>query len=479
MKRMIFILLILAFALSLCSCGQEREYASSTVVVSGTETPAEEPPPVPFAWNEELTSTNGEVKVSIHVDDVGAIPEMMPVIAVNPMPVTSDMLRQASSAIFGDAPLYEDGWMLTRAELEQIIASSEQGVMIDRIREDYEDTLSEQDIEEIRARRQAQLDHWREALANSTDELVPISSDYLFRPWEYWSMFSHDYYEDYPTYSGDPPFGVQADFRAYAETDGRLYHIWASNLTRDGFWNHSFTVFLDEPEGGISTDKSFISTAHLSDEPASGEELRQAAQIAEELLLKMGFGTWHCEAEIREFYTEPHTYGIRVNGWKEREGWSQQVRGGLASQSGGGYYEHFCMDCANDGTLIKLELRALLEEESFETAPLISWEEAMNAARAAMNSWTLADQVPGNAYGIAQPTGLTREITEITVGHFRKPTGQFTYELIPVLCLSGTEYLDGVPDYLNKLNEYGRVFDFLIIDLRDGSVIDENAFVRD
>ena len=30
------------------------------------------------------------------------------------------------------------------------------------------------------------------------------------------------------------------------------------------------------------------------------------------------------------------------------------------------------MDCANDGTLIKLELRGLLEEESFETAPLIS-----------------------------------------------------------------------------------------------------------
>ena len=291
MKRRICILLLMAFALSLCSCGQEREYASSTVVVSGTETPAEEPPPVPFAWNEELTSTNGEVKVSIHVDDVGAIPEMMPVIAVNPMPVTSDMLRQASSAIFGDAPLYEDGWMLTRAELEQIIASSEQGVMIDRIREDYEDTLSEQDIEEIRARRQAQLDHWREALANSADELVPISSDYLFRPWEYWSIFSHDYYEDYPTYSGDPPFGIEADFRAYAENDGRLYHIWASKLTRDGFWNHSFTVSLDEPEGGISADKSFISTAHLSDEPASGEELRQAAQIAEELLLKMGFGT--------------------------------------------------------------------------------------------------------------------------------------------------------------------------------------------
>ena len=129
------------------------------------------------------------------------------------------------------------------------------------------------------------------------------------------------------------------------------------------------------------------------------------------------------------------------------------------------------MDCANDGTLIKLELRGLLEEESFETAPLISWEEAMNAARAAMNGWTLADQVPGLAFGIAQPSGLTREITEITVGHFRKPTGQFTYELIPVLCLSGTEYLEGVPDSMNELNEYGRVFDFLVIDLRDGSVI--------
>lgn len=118
----------------------------------------------------------------------------------------------------------------------------------------------------------------------------------------------------------------------------------------------------------------------------------------------------------------------------------------------------------------------MLEEESFEIAPLISWEEAMNAARAAMNGWTLADQVPGLAFGIAQPSGLTREITEITVGHFRKPTGQFTYELIPVLCLRGTEYLEGVPDSMNELNEYGRVFDFLVIDLRDGSVINGSLY---
>ncbi len=476
MKRMIFSLLILAFALSLCSCGQEREEGTIGPAVDGTELPVTDADLEPFSWSEELTSTNGDVKVSIHVEDCGMLPETMPVIAVNPMPVTSDMLRQASSAIFGDAPLYEDGWMLTRAELEQIIASSEQGVLIDRIREDYEDTLSEQDIEEIRARRQAQLDHWREALANSADELVPIYSDYLFRPCEYWSIFSHDYYEDYPTYSGDPPFGIQADFRAYAETNGRLYHIWASNLTRDGFWNHSLTVFLDEPQGGIAADKAYISSAHLADDSATDNELRQAAERAEALLLNMGFGTWRCEVEIREFYTEPHTYGIRVNGWKEREGWSQQVRGGLASQSGGGYYEHFCMDCANDGTLIKLELRGLLEEESFKTTPLISWEEAMNAARAAMNSWTLADQVHGLAFGIAQPSGLTREITEITVGHFRKPTGQFTYELIPVLCLRGTEYLEGVPDSMNELNEYGRVFDFLVIDLRDGSVINGSLY---
>ena len=465
MKRMIFILLILAFALSLCSCGQTREEPSARLEVN--EATSE-----PISWKEEMTSANGEVKISIHVEDCDNIPEAMPVIKAKPMTLTSDMLRQASSAIFGDAPLYEDGWMLTRAELEQFVASAEQGVMVDRIREDYEDTLSEQEIEEIRARRQAQLDHWREALANTTEEMIPIPSDYLFRPWEYFSEFSHDYYEDYPTYFGEPPYGVQADFRAYAEMGGRLYHLWASNLTRDGFWNHSLTVFLDEPQGGIAADKAYISSAHLADDSATDDELRQAAERAEALLLNMGFGTWRCEAEIREFYTEPHTYGIRVNGWKEREGWSQQVRGGLASQSGGGYYEHFCMDCANDGTLIKLELRGLLEEESFKTTPLISWEEAMNAARAAMNSWTLADQVHGLAFGIAQPSGLTREITEITVGHFRKPTGQFTYELIPVLCLRGTEYLEGVPDSMNKLNEYGRVFDFLVIDLRDGSMIE-------
>lgn len=89
MKRMLFSLLILAFALSLCSCGQEREEGTIGPAVDGTELPVTDADLEPFSWSEELTSNNGEVKVSIHVEDCGRLPETMPVIAVNPMPVTS------------------------------------------------------------------------------------------------------------------------------------------------------------------------------------------------------------------------------------------------------------------------------------------------------------------------------------------------------------------------------------------------------
>ncbi len=70
-----------------------------------------------------------------------------------------------------------------------------------------------------------------------------------------------------------------------------------------------------------------------------------------------------------------------------------------------------------------------------------------------------------------QPTGLTREIKEVSVGYWRKATGDFSCELIPALFFRGTEQIEGVTEIAN---EYSATLTLLVIDLRDGSVIVEN-----
>ena len=177
-QRFTGILLIIALVGALCACGDARQIQTrggerATVVISGTEALSEgETAPVPVGWNEELISDNGEVKVSIHDDDFAGIPETMSVVTVRPKIVTGEMVRQAAEAIFGDATLYEYGWMLTRAEIEERIAAWEEGVTTEAIRAFHGEDLSEEMIEKIRATRQNILNYYREAWAYAPEELT-------------------------------------------------------------------------------------------------------------------------------------------------------------------------------------------------------------------------------------------------------------------------------------------------------------------
>ncbi len=174
MKRLICILLLLSLTLSLCSCGKAKQKEKLRGAILSADIPIVEESAAPeeiiivggtkdhtpMGWNEELTSANGEVKVSIHDDAFDGIPETMPVIAVQPQMVTSDMVKQAAAAIFGDAIFYEDGsWELTRAEIEDRIAAWEKGVTTEVIYESYGEDLSDEQFEKIRRIRQDILDY--------------------------------------------------------------------------------------------------------------------------------------------------------------------------------------------------------------------------------------------------------------------------------------------------------------------------------
>jgi len=475
MKRLICILLLFSLTLSLCSCGEAKqketphgESLSADITLTEESAATEEITVVdgtedhtPMGWNEELTSDNGEVKVIIHDDAFDGIPETMPVIAVQPTEVTSDMVKQAAAAIFGDAVFYEDGsWELTRAEIEDRIAAWEKGVTTEVIYESYGEDLSDEQFERIRRIRQDILDYYREAWAYAPEEITPRECDWMFRPMEYWLEQSHDFSIEYPTYSDDTPFGVWSSLIAQTEIDGFIYRIWASNLTRDGFWNHS--IYVDPVQSDGQAYNEVI--------PATDEELRQAERDAEQLLLRMGFGNWRCEAENVELHDQEDKplglYYIAVSGAKDRGGWVSPVWSQY-SQYGGGYPECVYLERTKNGILLSFKLQGLLEDGAWEETPLISTEEALAAAREAIRGWTLDDC----RLGIADdhPTLVTRTITGVKVGYCRVPTGEQTYDLVPALTFLGTEDIDSLYD--DPLEEEF-VFDFLVLDLRDGSVID-------
>ena len=479
MKRLICILLLLSLTLSLCSCGeaqQQIEAKTESLPVNNPSTEKISAPEAaaPMGWNEELTSTNGEVKVSIHDDAFNGIPETMPVITVQPKTVTSEMLQQVAAAIFGDDPLYEYGWMLTRSEIEKRIAFWEEGITTEAIRESHGGNLSDEMIESIRNVRQQILDNYREALTHAPEEVTPKECDWMFRPGEYWQEDSHNYSIEYPSYSDTVPFGVDVDFRARGERDGLDYIFTAHNVERVGFWDHRIHIYLDYPGGILQTD-AYEATGHLSDAPATDEELRRVEQNAEAMLRQMGLGEWRCEAHVREMLgvdgTPASLYCIELEGRKLREQWSDQSVTNTVSPPSGGWNESFYEICANDGTLFDLSITGLLEDGISETAPLISLDEAMDAARAAMRSWTTDDHILDLSFDSGQPSGLTRGITEVSVGYYREPTGDFTYELIPALSFRGTERIEGVTEIAN---EYSATLTLLVIDLRDGSMIVQN-----
>jgi len=479
MKHLICILLIMTMTLSLCSCGEPKpqtEAKTESFSVNNQITEEDDAPDAvaPMGWNEELTSDNGEVKVIIHDDAFDGIPDTMPVIAVQPKTVTSEMLQQVATAIFGDEPLYEYGWMLTRSEIEKRIAFWEESVTTEAIRESHGGNLSDETIESIRAARQEILDNYREALTHAPEEITPRECDWLFRPGEYWQENSHDYSIEYPSYSDTVPFGVNVDFRARGTRDGLDYIFNAHNVERAGFWDHSINIYLDYPVGIPQAD-AYEATGHLSDAPATDEELRRAEQNAETMLRKVGLGEWRCEAHVREMLggdsTPTGLYCIELEGRKIREQWSNQSGIKPVSPPDGGRSEGVYEICANDGTLFDLSIAGLLEDGVMETSSLISLDGAMDAARAAMKSWTTNDRILELYFDSEQPSGLTREIKEVSVGYYRKATGDFSCELIPALFFRGTEQIEGVTEIAN---EYNATLTLLVIDLRDGSVIVEN-----
>ena len=162
MKRTLSILMILAIFLCLCSCGTktpstERALQKEEANIDNQPSDAEGLGTTQI--NDEFTTENGLIQVSIHDDAVSPLPKTMPVLRVRPKTVSVQTVQNVASVLFGDAPLYEYSEELSRAEILEMISALEQGVTDTAIRASYGENASDAILESVRQGRLELLEY--------------------------------------------------------------------------------------------------------------------------------------------------------------------------------------------------------------------------------------------------------------------------------------------------------------------------------
>ena len=501
MKRFLSILLILILSLSFCACGsttpetlpagQSAETPSESVS-AGEEPAKSEGEPV----SSEFSTDDGLIQVRIHSQEAVSVPETMPVLRIKPKTITIEAVKQIAQAVFGDAQLYEYSEEMSREELLECIAAMEKGVTDEAIKASHGENISDADLESIRQARLEMLEYYRNAYANASDAPSPTPCQWKFWPMEHYAL--HDYAGTDPSYTDDIPYGVQADLRATVTMDGIPYQLWASNYEREGFCNHSVSIYLNAPQGMADPNseqyKSWVEGLGLcAQEAATGQELDAALTKAAQLLRDMGLGDWQLRAESCIGYNYNNGWQIAVEGQPIYDGYpvvrQDAIKDVRDSPFYGQdyYYESVRLVFTNDGRLLEMKYQGAAEvvEVVEEAASLTGAVELRQLVSGTMHGWKYSDLFIYTADRTMNTFGDLKveigqcgaDINAITVGFARKETESAEYLLIPVISFRGELQVTGTIEGFSESSMDLMMFDdsgehaLLMIDLTTGSII--------
>ena len=501
MKRFLSILIILILVLSFCACGSTMSEAlpagESAETPSDSVSDGEEPiksggEPV----SSEFSTDDGLIQVRIHSQEAVSVPETMPVLRIKPKTITVQAVQQIARAVFGDAQLYEYSEEMSREELLDCIAAMEKGVTDEAIKASHGKNISDADLESIRQARLEMLEYYRNAYANASDAPSPPPCQWKFWPMEHYAL--HDYAGTDPSYTDDIPYGVQADLRATATVDGIPYEFWASNYEREGFCNHSVSIYLNAPQGMADPNseqyKSWVEGLGLcAQEAATGQELDAALTKAAGLLRDMGLGDWQLRAESCIGYNYNNSWQIAVEGQPIYAGYpvvrQDAIKDVRDSPFYGQdyYYESVRLVFTNDGKLLDMKYQGAAEvvEVVEEAASLTGAVELRQLVSDAMHRWKYSDLFIYTADRTMNTFGDLKveigqcgaDINAITVGFARKETEGAEYLLIPVISFRGELQVTGTIEGFSESSMDLMMFDnsgehaLLMIDLTTGSII--------
>lgn len=494
MKRILSILMLLILSLSFCACG------STTPEALPTGQSAEAPPDSVSAGaepvNAEFSTDDGLIQVRIHTQEAVSVPETMPVLRIKPKTITIEALQQIARAVFGSAQLYEYSEEMSREELLECIAALEKGVTDEAIKASHGENISDAALESIRQARLEMLEYYRNAYANASDAPSPTPCQ-----WKFWSMEHyafHDYAGTDPSYTDDIPYGVQADLRAAVTVDGIPYEFWASNFEREGFCNHSVSIFLNAPQGMADPNseqyKSWVEGLGIcAQEAATEQELDAALNKADQLLRDMGLGDWQLRAESCIGYNYNNSWQIAVEGQPIYAGYPVVRQDAIKDVRDSpfycqdDYFESVRLVFTNDGKLLEMSYQGAAEvvEVVEEAASLTGAVELRQLVSDTMHGWEYSDLFDYTADGTISCFGDLKveisqcgaDINAITVGFARKETEGTDYLLVPVISFRGKLQVAGTLESVSTspinlmMGDSSGEHALLMIDLTTGRVI--------
>lgn len=494
MKRFLSILMILILTLSFCACGSTTP--ETLPAGQSVEAPLDSVSTGEEPVNAEFSTDDGLIRVRIHTQEAVSVPETMPVLRIKPKTITIQALQQIARAVFGDAQLYEYSEEMSRAELLDCIAAMEKGVTDEAIKASHGEDISDADLESIRQARLEMLEYYRNAYANASDAPSPTPCQWKFWPMEHYAL--HDYAGTDPSYTDDIPYGVQADLRATATVDGIPYEFWASNVEREGFCNHSVSIFLNAPQGMADPNseqyKNWVEGLGIcAREAATEQELDAALTKAAGLLRDMGLGDWQLRAESCIGCNYNNSWQIAVEGQPIYAGYpvvrQDAIKDVRDSPFYGQdyYYESVRLVFTNDGKLLEMSYQGAAEvaEVVEEAASLTGAAELRQLVSDTMRSWKYSDLFVYTADRTMNFFGDLKveigqcgaDINAITVGFARKETEGTDYLLIPVISFRGELQVTGTIEGFSESSMDLMMFDnsgkhaLLMIDLTTGSII--------
>ncbi|MGM9588144.1 MAG: DUF6034 family protein [Candidatus Limivicinus sp.] len=501
MKRFLSILIILILVLSFCACGSTMSEAlpagESAETPSDSVSDGEEPiksggEPV----SSEFSTDDGLIQVRIHTQEAVSVPETMPVLRIKPKTITVQAVQQIARAVFGDAQLYEYSDEMSREELLDCIAAMEKGVTDEAIKASHGKNISDADLESVRQARLEMLEYYRNAYANASDAPSPTPCQWKFWPMEHYAL--HDYAGTDPSYTDDIPYGVQADLRATVTMDGIPYQLWASNYEREGFCNHSVSIYLNAPQGMADPNseqyKSWVEGLGLcAQEAATGQELDAALTKAAQLLRDMGLGDWQLRAESCIGYNYNNSWQIAVEGQPIYDGYPVVRQDAIKDVRDSPFYgqdyyfESVRLVFTNDGKLLEMKYQGAAEvvEVVEEAASLTGAVELRQLVSGTMHGWKYSDLFIFTADRTMNTFGDLKveigqcgaDINAITVGFARKETEGAEYLLIPVISFRGELQVMGTIEGFSESSMDLMMCDdsgehaLLMIDLTTGNVI--------
>lgn len=416
--------------------------------------------------NLQTTFTNASGTVTFNVSAQISYPDVdsFPVLKAVRYFLTSDDLRQISTALFGDNPVYEYTEELSKSDLEKEILEIRRKIGDrDYLMEYYNG--DEETIARVVANYESRLAALEEAYLLAPDVVGNTPSDFSFHEDSYYV----------PEYS--PSLGIEGilSFKAVSEINGVPMFVWAAQRNDNKYQLSNYICYVHNVES------SKEGSSDIQPIPVTESQVQEAVALVEKTLSESGLSGWNIHSyEVIDtrisFICTPEYYGISMS--------PDQNYGSLSNDSSfsPSYPYPILKIIVTNGQITKFDLDGLLEVSEIlnENVALLPYSEIMDKIFEQLKlTWTetkVRDWV-FNEPSI-KPISASIDITrmELTLVRTAVSDAPDSYYIMPAWMVYGnpilTEYeFDGNIAFTNT-NRPESETPLLVINAIDGSVID-------